>query len=419
MTYLSELIGRPVVDFDGLQLGVLQDLVANTIQEMSHPMIAAIVVKQKGSEPNVIPFSDVVALLAPAILLKCSTLKVHPYTPVEHDIHLVEDVMDKQIIDIDDVRVVRVNDIELVRINENVFASNVDVSTLGLLRRVGLSKFVQKTAHFFKREMSKNQISWDDVELLPSEHFMRLRVSADKLADLHPADLANIISDMNHAQSSRFLDTLSTEQLADALEEVEEDFQVSLVENMSDEKVADVLEEMSPDEAADLLAELPRERSEKLIELMEQDEAEDVRKLLAYPEDSAGGIMTTDYVTTPEGLSASEAIQMLRETAQDVEIINYVYVTDAANHLLGLYSLSDLVLSQPETPVSEIMHRRMASVGPLDSQTQVAQVVARYNLLAVPVVDEQGVLHGIVTADDALDKIIPTAWKKRLPRYYK
>jgi Mg/Co/Ni transporter MgtE len=188
---------------------------------------------------------------------------------------------------------------------------------------------------------------------------------------------------------------------------------------MSDEKVADLLEEMAPDEAADLLADLPEERSQELLNLMEADEAEDVRKLLAYPEDSAGGIMTTEYIAVPIGLTADQALAYLRENAEDAETIFYVYVREEDGRLAGVFSLQDLVLAKPETPVEEFMHHRLVTVDPGASQEEVAEVVAKYNLLAVPVVDEEGVLHGIVTADDALDKLIPTAWKKRLPRMYR
>ncbi len=247
---------------------------------------------------------------------------------------------------------------------------------------------------------------------------MRLRVPGDKIAELHPADLAEIISDLSRIESSRLLESLDVETLADTLEEVEPDFQASLVERMPNEKVADVLEEMAPDEAADLLAELPQDRSQELLKLMEHEEAEDVRKLLTYPEDMAGGIMTTDFIAIRPDLTAEQAITVLRETAEEAETIFYVYVTDSTDHLVGVLSLSDLVLARPNTPVTEFMPRRVVSVNVGDSQNEVAQVVAKYNLLAVPVVDSEGRLQGIVTADDALDKILPTQWKKRLPRLY-
>jgi Mg2+ transporter MgtE len=187
---------------------------------------------------------------------------------------------------------------------------------------------------------------------------------------------------------------------------------------MSDEKVADLLEEMEPDEAADLLAELPEERSRDLLALMDKEESEDVRKLLSYPEDSAGGIMTTEFASVPPDVTAEQAIRMLRETATDAETLFYVYVTDAEQHLKGVFSLKDLIFAEPTERVEDFMEDRVKSVSLTDDQDEVAQVITKYDLLAIPVLDEQNVMHGIVTADDALDKIIPTAWKKRLPRFY-
>jgi magnesium transporter len=247
---------------------------------------------------------------------------------------------------------------------------------------------------------------------------MRLKVPTSKMAELHPADLAEILSDLSRQEGSKILETLDIETLADTLEEVEPDFQVSLIERMPDDRVADVLEEMAPDEAADLLAELPQERKQELLELMEDKEAEDVIKLLNYPEDSAGGIMNTEYFTVPASYKASQVMEKLRKTAPDAETIYYIYVADNEEHLLGVFSLRQLVLAQPDTLVTDFMEKRVVTVDLTDSQEECGQVVSKYNLLAVPVVDEQKRIQGIVTADDALDKIIPTAWKKRLPRFY-
>ncbi|HEX7973682.1 MAG TPA: CBS domain-containing protein [Anaerolineales bacterium] len=418
MAYLSEIIGRPVTDVDGKRLGKLKDLVARELPDLLHPVVEAILIEDK-QKTLIAPFSCVITLFAPAIPLSCTEAELETYIPAEGAIYLARDVLDKQIIDTDGARVVRVNDLELLRVTGKVLVSNVDVGGLGLLRRVGLAGAAQGIASRLKVHAPQSYISWDDVELLLHDQTMRLRVPGDKISDLHPADIAEIISDMNRLESNQFLETLNVKQLADALEEVEPDFQASLVEGMSDEKVADVLEEMEPDEAADLLAELPKERSQDLLELMEKDEAADVRKLLAYPEESAGGIMTTEFASVPPDLTAEQAIQTLRETASEAETIFYVYVTDAASHLLGVFSLSRLILSRPETPVTEIMQKRVVTVLPMDKQDHVAQIIAKYDLLAVPVVDENNSLHGIVTSDDALDKIIPTAWKKRLPRFYR
>ena len=418
MAFLSDFLSKPVTDPDGSVVGSLEDIIASIRPDFHHPLVAAVVVRRQGEE-ILVPYHDVTVLTAVSAALARPLSQIEGYKQTEQDFYLRRDVLDKQIIDTDDVRVVRVNDIELVRLDGSIYASNVDVGALGLLRRAGLANIATKAASIFRQSIPQNFISWDDVELLSDVQRMRLKVPSQKLTDLHPADLANIISDMNRLQTNTFLEQLDLEQLADTLEEVEEDFQVSLVEGMSDEKVADVLEEMAPDEAADLLAELPKARSEKLLELMEDEEGEDVRKLLAFPDDSAGGIMTTEYVAITSNLSAEQTIAYLRENADEAEQIFYVYVTDPEGHLEGVFSLSDLIMAKPEAIVKDFMHRRVVTVEPLDDQNHVAQMVARYNLLAIPVVDEKNVLQGIVTADDALDKIIPTAWKKRLPRYFR
>jgi magnesium transporter len=411
-------MGRLVADVDGEPVGHLEDLIASIRGEMPHPVIVALAVKRAGGL-FLVPFPDVAVLLAPAIPLNKRLKDVAPYQPGEHDLYLARDVLDKQIIDTDGVRVVRVNDLELARVNGHFYVANVDIGGWGLLRRLGLAKPAQTLVGRFKREMPQGIISWDDVELLPGDQPMRLKVPGDKITELHPADLAEIISDLTRAESGKLLESLDVKTVADTLEEVEPEFQASLVETMPDEKVADVLEEMAPDEAADLLAELPQDRSQELLNLMQDEEAEDVRKLLTYPDNSAGGIMTTEFFAVGPNLTAEQVITILRESALEAENIFYIYVTDSEQHLVGVFSLKDLVLAKADTPVTEFMHARVVSVNLLDSQDDAAQAVSKYNLVALPVVDDERRLHGIVTADDALDKMIPTAWKKRLPRLYR
>ena len=418
MAFLSEVLGRTVTDFDGNYIGKLEDLIARELAEATHPIVDAVVIKGK-NKTIIAPYALVMALFAPSIPLKCHTEDLTEYQPAENDIFLSRDVLDKQIIDTNGARVVRVNDLELVRVNGTLYVGNVDIGLMGILRRFGLANATERFNSTFHLTPPHTLISWDDVELLRHDPFMRLRVSVDSISELHPADVAEIISDMNKLESGQLLDALNMEQLADTLEEVETEFQADLVENMSDEKVADLLEEMEPDEAADLLAELPEKRSRGLLALMDKEDAAEVRMLLTYPEDSAGGIMTTEYAYVPPDVTAEQAIKFLRETATDAETLFYVYVTDSTDHLMGVFSLKNLIFADPQTPVSGFMEDRVKSVSLLDKQDEVAQQITKYDLLAIPVVDDQNVMHGIVTADDALDKIIPTAWKKRLPRFYR
>jgi magnesium transporter len=415
MAYLSEIIGRPVTDLDGKSVGKLKDVIVRPWAEFPHPLIEAVTVEIKGGGTRYFPFAAVAALLSPVIPLKYRDDETPVFELKEDDVLLSRDVLDKQIIDTDGARVVRVNDVELVRVNGTIYVSNVDVSWVGIIRRMGLVGL----AHFLSGHLKQKGISWDDVELMRRDQSMKLRVPAERLHELHPADLADIVSDLNQLESGQLLDTLDVAHLADTLEEVEPEFQAQLVERMSDEKVADVLEEMEPDEAADLLADLPEGRKQDLLALMEKDDADDVRKLLAYPEESAGGIMTTEYAAIQSNLTATDAIKVLRGMADEVETMFYVYVVDEEDHLMGAFSLNNLIFASPGAMVSDFMSKRLITVNLTDDQETVAQTVAKYDLLAVPVVDDQNHLHGIVTADDALDKIIPTAWKKRLPRFYR
>ncbi len=417
MAFISELTGRPVTDFDGTQIGVLKDLIARSLKEFAHPVVDAIVVHGKEGD-RAIPYSELAALLSAAIPLKRPAVNISAYEFREDDIRLVEDVLDQQILDTDGARVVRVNDIELVRVNGNVVVSNVDIGMLGILRRLGLEKLGHWTAKRFSTDLAAGTISWEFVEPLIHDKSMRLKVPMDKLAELHPSDIAEIISDLSRAEHSDLLHKLDIKQLADTLEEVEPDFQANLLEHFTDEKVADVLEEMSPDEAADLLNEFSPERSQDLLKLMETEEADEVRELLRYEEDTAGGLMTTEYVTVLPDMNAAQTIEHLRKVGEEAELVYYVYVTDAEEHLLGVFSLSDLIVAQPETPIAEFMHKRIVSVELDTEQDEIAQIVAKYNLIAVPVVDADNIMHGIVTADDALDKVLPTAWKKRLPHFF-
>ena len=414
MAYLSEIIGRSVTDLDGLAVGKLKDIIVRPWGEFPHPFIEAVEIQGKGGV-RILPFSAVAALLSPVIPLKYRLDDAPEFEMKKDDVLLSRDVLDKQIIDTEGARVVRVNDVELVRVNGTIYISNVDVSWVGIMRRLGLVGL----AHFLAGHLKKKGIAWDDVELMRRDQEMHLRVPAEKLHELHPADLAEIVRDLNKLESGQLLDTLDVQHLADTLEEVEPEFQAELVEHMPDEKVADLLEEMEPDEAADLLGDLPKDRKEGLLALMEKEDADDVRKLLAYPEDSAGGIMTTEFASIKPDLTASEAIKELRGKADEVETMFYVYVIDESQCLIGAFSLNNLIFAKPGQMVSDFMTKHLITVNINDDQETVAQTVAKYDLLAVPVVDDQNRMHGIVTADDALDKIIPTAWKKRLPRFYR
>ena len=327
MAFISELIGRPVTDVDGRRIGTLVDLVARPLSGVQHPVVTAIVARLKSGD-RAIAIADVAVLLSAAIPLRRTLAQVASYSFEDSDIHLAEEVLDQQILDTDGARVVRVNDIELLRVNSHIVVANVDVGLLGLLRRLGLESFGRGVARGLHRDLPGGTISWDFVELLVHDEPIRLRVPSRKLAELHPSDIAEIISDLNRAEHAGLLQQLELSQLADTLEEVEPEFQANLMEHFPDEKVADVLEEMAPDEATDLLAEFPQERRQSLLRLMETKDAAEVRELLKYEEDSAGGLMTTEYLAVPSTLTAAQSIEYLRKAGEEAELLYYVYVVE-------------------------------------------------------------------------------------------
>jgi Mg/Co/Ni transporter MgtE len=351
--------------------------------------------------------------------LRTWTIDIGKFQQRPNEILLRSDLLDKQIVDIDGRRVVRVNDVSLDDVEGSLRLVAVDVGGAGLLRRLGIEGPYRTLARNLRLPISEKYIDWEDVDPVESSiASVKLRVPHAGLAELHPADLASIIDQLAPRDRAGVLASLDDEAFADAMEEMEPDTQVEVLELLEPERAADILEEMSPDDAADLVADLSDETREEILALMEKEEAEEVQELLGYPEDSAGGIMTTEFIAIPATLNAGQTIERLRELEPDAETVYYLYVTDDDEHLVGVLSLRDLIVAQPATPISEVMFDEPVAVGVLASQEEVAQVVARYNLLAVPVVDDHGRLAGIVTVDDAIDTVLPTAWKRRLPRLY-
>jgi CBS domain-containing protein len=416
MLFLSQVIGRPVRDTRGEPMGKVADLIV-AVGERYPPVTGLVVATDR--RKIFLHWSAVAGLDVRGARLNTSTLDIAKFEQRPQEIRLKVDLLDKQIVDIDGRRVVRVNDISLDEIEGSLRLVAVDVGAAGLLRRLGFEGPFRTVARNLRLPLRERYIDWEDVDPVESSiASVKLRVPHARLAELHPADLASIIDQLVPKDRAGVLASLGDEAVADAMEEMEPDTQVEVLEDLEPERAADILEEMSPDDAADLVADLSDAARGEILALMEQDEADEVQGLLGYPEDSAGGIMTTEFIAVPATLTAAATIDRLRELEPDAETIYYVYVTDAERRLVGVLSLRDLIVAKPDARISEVMFGEPVAVGLLADQDEVAQAVARYNLLAVPVVDDEGRLTGIVTVDDAIDTVLPTAWKRRLPRLY-
>jgi Mg2+ transporter MgtE len=245
-----------------------------------------------------------------------------------------------------------------------------------------------------------------------------VRLTHEKLAALHPADLAELVAQLSAPDRAAVLESLEPETAAEAVGELDPEMQAELLEDLPTQAAADILAELPPDEAADALAEVSAERADELLGTLDTEEAENVRELMAHPEDTAGALMNTSFVALPAHLTAQETIDALRRLAPPAEEIYYVYVVDEAGRLAGVLSLRDLIVAPPETRLAVIVAGRgevvRVTVGlPSD---EVVQTIDKYNLLALPVVDEEDRLVGVITVDDALASLLPEEGHRRLPR---
>jgi CBS domain-containing protein/sporulation protein YlmC with PRC-barrel domain len=412
--FASRLQHTKVLDLSGRQVGTLQDLVVSIHQD--YPPVTALIVKlSHHKEPKKVPWSQVLSFEESEIFLSSRLEQVEEHPQTEQEMWLIKEILDKQIVDTEGRKLIRVQDIQLARVNGNIRVMAVDISTHAILRRLGLGFLSERLGS----RMTPHFIDWSNVNLVSSKvSKISLKVSLEKLGILHPADIADIMNELSPDQRAAVLESLDHEVAADTIEEMPPSDQATALAEMESEKASDILEEMAPDNAADLLADLPQEKAQELLSLMEKEEAHELRQLLAYPETSAGGIMTTEYMTIPATATAKEAIEQIRQEEPDAETIYYLYVVDEEEHLLGVFSLRDLIVAPPEAKVTSFMIGNVIKVDVTTRQEEVARLIAKYNLLAIPVVDKGNHLQGIVTVDDAIDVVIPTAWKKRFPRIY-
>jgi CBS domain-containing protein/sporulation protein YlmC with PRC-barrel domain len=416
MPFLSELVHRPVRDGRGELVGKCTDVYVDPVE--GFPAVVAIGLHRQNGD-FLIAAVDISELDHGHIVLRERLRDLAMYEAHGDEIGLARQVLDRQIIDVHGRRVVRVHDLQLTRTNGHYRLVGIDATPRAMLRRLGLEGPAGSVLRLLGRKeaLGDGCIPWsqlDPVAIGPAG--IPLKTDHAALGRMHPADLADIVEQLDQAAGGYLLATLDAETAADVMEEVEQESQAGLIEQLDTERAADILELMPPDEAADLLADLPEGRAAELLARMEPGEAADVRELLSYPEDTAGGRMTTDLLMVSPDITAAQAVDRIRETAE-VESY-YIYVTEPDETLLGVFSLRDLIVAISDTPVREFMTTPVISVTSDTPQAEVAAVLTIYDLLAVPVTDDDHHILGIVTVDDVLDVLLPAGWKKNLPKLY-
>jgi CBS domain-containing protein/sporulation protein YlmC with PRC-barrel domain len=398
--FLSELLNRPVLDRRGNEIGKIKDL--NVIPGETFPVVEGLYL-QSPKGLFYIPIYDASVLNKRYISLQSDISTYKPVQYREGETLVGKHIMDKQVVDVNGVKVVRVNDVHLGWVNNQFGLLAIDVGFGGLLRRVG-----------FGRTKKGALISWQYLKPLePGLDRLTLTVTRTALDQMHPFDIAEIVSQISIQERSTLLNALDKETAGDVISELDEETQVNIIKQMEPGKAADVLEAMNPDEAADVLGEMPEHQAKELLDLMEKEEAADVQELLEHDEDTAGGLMTTDYLSLSPEATTEDAIREIRLFAPDIEMIYYIYVLDSEDRLEGVLSLKDLLIAASHTKLADIMTANPKKVPADADKKEVAELVSKYNLIAVPVVDEDNHLLGIITVDDIVDILLPNPLRRR------
>jgi magnesium transporter len=401
---LTTMLGTPVTDARGRLRGRVKDLAVGTGADAGK--VAGLVLKtRKGSE--LVPATGLRPTPSGTLELR-EEAEVQTLRGGEDYIFLRQDLLDRQIIDVHGRKVVRVNDVDLQWFKqdglEDLRVREVEVGLRGAVRRLLQGTLPATALDALARKIPARVIPWEFVDMIEVDPARRvkLKIEHERLAQLHPSDIADILEDLAPAEREAILTTLDEEVAAEALEEVEPKLQKSMVESLDSEVAAGIVEEMDPSAAADLLAELPESRSEAILEEMNPEERQEVEDLLVFREDSAAGRMTTEYVAVPRTAEVADAVRALREFDGDIETITEIYLVDEKGVLHGVVPLSRLVLAKPETRLDVLTEARFISCPADADEQQVAELFDRYNLRALPVLNEAGELVGVVEADHVI-----------------
>ena len=412
MLYLSQVLGRPIRDLEGERVATIKDVIVRLGAD-DHPPVTGLVARYRRRDFFLSRWR-VSELNQQGVRLNSDILDLRPFVRREGEVLLARDVLDKQLIDVDGKRVVRVNDVQIIETSNDWRVTGADVSLQGLWRRLAPQGFVGAAR-------AVEVLDWADVGYLATDAAtVQLKSSSDKLSRLHPVEIARLAEALSYHHGSEVVESLDDETAAETLEEMPAEHQARILGDMDEERAADILEWMSPDEAADVLGDLPEDKAEELLGLMEGEEQADVAELLPYEDDTAGGLMTTEFVTLPRALTVGEALARLRDMAETPNMIYYLYVVEAEEswRLCGVIALRSLILADPKMPLEDVMRTEFQRATVDEPANEVAQRIAEYNLLALPVVDDSEEILGIITVDDAMEILLPKDWRQRVPKLF-
>jgi magnesium transporter len=410
-TSVSALMGATVVDARGVAYGRVREFAVAPAVDASHVhgMVVRLASAKRGDRPSLIPVSELQLNETGGIQLRETA---NPVTLPDDETYLLleRDLLDQQIIDVYGHKVVRVNDVDLVWESPQEGSSDltlriceVEVGLRGAVRRLLKGLHAGSVSQFANR-FGTSVIPWEFVDLIDRDpaRRVRLKIEQDRLAQMHPSDIADILEDLAPAERHALFLSLDEEVAAEALEEVAPKMQQSLIESLDSEQIAGIVEEMDPGAAADLLSELSDERSEAILGEMDPEERQEVEDLLEFPGDSAAGRMTTEYVALPVASLVSEAVKALRDFEGDIENLTDIYLLDEDERLVAVIPLVQLLLATPETPLGELPDSHIVSCDVAANGRKVAELFDKYNLRSLPVLDQEKRLAGVIHAEQVI-----------------
>jgi sporulation protein YlmC with PRC-barrel domain len=402
--YFSLILGKKIVEESGSSIGRLRDLVVDVAGQ--RPKVVAALVAAGGSE-RLIDFSVCRPVRRGGSYRIVAKTEREASLPAENLLYLKRHLMGKQIVDVDGRKLVRVNDLVLDCSSRICYLVAVDVGAEGRLRILGLDRLARVVSKLFKRKISSKLILWNEVEAVDfSTTQIKLSKTYSKLDGIHPSDLADILEELDHASRVALFTSLDEERAADVLEELEPEAQAAIIENIPEEKAADVLEKMPADEAADVLDEVEPQKAERLLAEMEDASSNEVRSLMSYPEHTVGALMSTDYVFFNQSMKAGDAIAELRSVKPEADVVYSLFILDMRGRYVATVSLRDVVVADPETRLGEIMNSVTEPLRDTDDASALPELMIKYKLHAVPVVDSENRLVGTIVIEDVLERVL-------------
>jgi magnesium transporter len=406
--FLTELAGLPVYDLRGRRIGRIRDAAIVPLVEAAR--VDRFLVGGGWSWLQV-RYDQIRSISLQGIHLRDE--KLTPYHDDEYMLRLVRDLLDQQIIDVNGRKVVRVNDVTFETrlaadpaggMYDELRVLEVDVGVRSIFRRLLQGVLPPAWIRRLQRPIPPKSIRWEFCNIVEPDPQRRLRLNIThaRLEDIHPADLADIVEELSPESREAIFETIDSEVAADALSEIEPRMQASILEALEPEKAAEIVEEMAPDQAADLLGELEEETSQEILEEMETAPGSEVRELLEFREDTAGGMMNTEYLALPENAVTADAVSAMRGNEDLLESLNTVFLVDAEGRLIGAVPVARLFIAGSATPLRTLAADSLIRVAVDEKQKRVTEIFDKYNLLSLPVVDEEGRLAGVITADDVI-----------------